>query len=130
MSYKPRTSRAGTPLQRLQVDICTVNESTIDGCSSFLLVVDEYSRYKWIFLLRQKSEAKQHIEALVNRLHVRYRENGWRIEEVHSDQGGEFDNNILREFCGGQGIALTTTNAYTLKKMGWSSEQMESSYLR
>ncbi|OWY99233.1 Retrovirus-related Pol Polyprotein from transposon TNT 1-94, partial [Phytophthora megakarya] len=116
MTYRERRYCAKKPLQKLQVDVCTVNELTLDGCNCFLLVVDEYSRYKWIFILKQKSEAKGHKFALVNRLHVKYRENNWRIEEIHSDQGGEFDNSVLQEFSSSEGISLTMTNGYTTRK--------------
>ncbi|KAE8991458.1 hypothetical protein PR002_g20843 [Phytophthora rubi] len=118
MTYAERLHHASKPLRRLQVDCCTVNEPTIDGCTSFLLVVDEFSRYKWLFLLRQKSEAKQHIIALVNRLLVKYRDRKWRVEEIHSDQGGEFDNSDIQEYCDSEGITLTSTNGYTPQENG------------
>ncbi|KAE8988917.1 hypothetical protein PR001_g21911, partial [Phytophthora rubi] len=118
MTYKERRHRAKKPLQRFQVDVCTVNESTVEGFTAFLLVVDEYSRYKWLFLLKHKSEAKPHIIALVNRLHIKYRAKHWRVEEIHSDQGGEFDNTDLHEFGSLHGIAITTTNGYTPQENG------------
>ncbi|KAE9079831.1 hypothetical protein PF006_g27436 [Phytophthora fragariae] len=131
MTYPERRQHAQRPLQHLQVDVCSVNEPRLDGCTSFLLVIDEFSRYKWLFLLRQKSEAKNHIAALVNRLHVKYRERNWRVEEIHSDQGGEFDNNDILDFCAEEGIELTTTNAYPPpKRTVSSSAPMGSCYPR
>ncbi|CAI7886044.1 unnamed protein product [Closterium sp. NIES-53] len=56
----------------------------------FLLVVDDYTRYTTVFPLRTKGE-----DLLVLRL--------------HSDRGGEFSSNLLRDFCRGEGILQSFT---------------------
>ncbi|CAI7903333.1 unnamed protein product [Closterium sp. NIES-54] len=53
----------------------------------FLLVVDDYRRYTTIFPLRSKSQ-RFHQDLPVLRL--------------HSDRGGEFSSNVLRDFCHGE----------------------------
>ncbi|ETO81561.1 hypothetical protein F444_04151 [Phytophthora nicotianae P1976] len=77
------------------------------------LLSQDYMQTQLIYLLRHKSEPKSHIIALVNRLHVKYRAKDWRVEEIHSDQGGEFDNTCLHEFGAKEGIYLSTTNGCT-----------------
>ncbi|CAI7934134.1 unnamed protein product, partial [Closterium sp. NIES-54] len=60
----------------------------------FLLVVDDYSRYTTVFLLRIKGEVTE-FEFPVLRL--------------HSDRGGEFSSDLLRAFCRAEGIRQTFT---------------------
>lgn len=39
------------------MDIRTVNETTTCGKTMFLFVIDEATRFKWVFLMERKSEA-------------------------------------------------------------------------
>lgn len=56
ISFKQTEPRRGEQAQRkLAVDICSVGVKTICGSTMFLLVMDEASFYKWIFLLRRKA---------------------------------------------------------------------------
>ncbi|CAI7823353.1 unnamed protein product, partial [Closterium sp. NIES-53] len=51
----------------------------------FLLVVDDYTRYTTVFLLCSKGQVVD-------------------VLRLHSDRGGEFSSNLLRDFCRGEGI--------------------------
>ncbi|CAI7788554.1 unnamed protein product [Closterium sp. NIES-53] len=57
----------------------------------FLLVVDDYTRYTTVFPLRSKGEDLP-------------------VLRLHSDRGGEFSSDLLRDFCRGEGI----TESFTL----------------
>ena len=41
---------------------------TLGGNRYIMVVVDDFTRYTWVTLLRSKSEAPEHIEALCTRL--------------------------------------------------------------
>ncbi|CAI7843909.1 unnamed protein product, partial [Closterium sp. NIES-54] len=89
-SFPPTTA----PLQTLYMDVCgpaRVSKQDRERC--FLLVVDDYTRYTSVFPLRSKGEFRA--DLLVLRL--------------HSDRGGEFSSDLLREFCRGEGILQSFT---------------------
>ncbi|CAI7745720.1 unnamed protein product [Closterium sp. NIES-53] len=73
----------------------------------FLLVVDDYTRYTTVFPLRSMGEVHDvlipWIRAVRLQLRERFRED-LPVLRLHSDRGGEFSSDLLREFCRGEGI--------------------------
>lgn len=67
MHYARIPVRKSKPLESHMMDICTLNDQTADGATIFLFVIDESTRYKWVFVLKEKSEATWYIKALLNR---------------------------------------------------------------
>ena len=67
-----------------------------------MVVVDDFTRYTWVILLRSKSDAPKHIEALCTRL-----QNGknLKIDQIRSDHGKEFENSHMESFCTEFGIS-------------------------
>ncbi|CAI7792537.1 unnamed protein product [Closterium sp. NIES-54] len=73
----------------------------------FLLVVDDYTRYTTVFPLRSKGQV---IDVLIPWIHAirlqlceRFRAD-LLVLRRHSDRGGEFSSDLLRDFCRGEGI--------------------------
>ena len=64
-----QTSATSRPLELLYLDLMgpTRTESP-SGKSYIMVVVDDFTRYTWVILLRFKSDALEHIEALCTRL--------------------------------------------------------------
>ena len=58
--------------------------------------VDDFTRYTWVILLRSKSDALEHIEALCTRLQ---NEKSLKIDRIRSDHGKEFENLYMESFC-------------------------------
>ncbi|CAI7934025.1 unnamed protein product [Closterium sp. NIES-54] len=73
----------------------------------FLLVVDDYTRYTTVFPLRNKGEVPDvlipWIRGVRLQLRERFRED-LPVLHLHSERGGEFSSDLLREFCHGEGI--------------------------
>ncbi|CAI7774258.1 unnamed protein product [Closterium sp. NIES-54] len=73
----------------------------------FLLVVDDYSRYTTVFPLRSKGEVP---EVLIDWIRGARRQlsesfgSDLPFLRLHSDRGGEFSSDLLRAFCGPEGI--------------------------
>nr|GEU89953.1 retrovirus-related Pol polyprotein from transposon TNT 1-94 [Tanacetum cinerariifolium] len=66
-----------------------------------LVVTDDYSRFTWVFFLANKDETspirKTFITGLENQLSL-------KVNIIRSDNGTEFKNNDLNQFCGMKGI--------------------------
>ncbi|KAE9022030.1 hypothetical protein PF005_g6545 [Phytophthora fragariae] len=117
MSYARFPVRNSKPLETLMMEICSMSEPTIDGSSMFLFVIEESTRYKWTYLLKNKSDAESHVTVLLNRLAGHFA--GKTVLRLRSDQGGEFSSNVLIEFCDTLGIGQTFTNAYSPQENGF-----------
>jgi transposase InsO family protein len=61
-----------------------------------LIIVDDYSRYSWVFFLESKDEVFEHFQSLALRLNS---EHSNSLKAIRSDNGTEFRNASFDEFC-------------------------------
>ena len=71
------------------------------GKKCILVVVDDFTRYIWAILLRDRFKAPEHIIYLCKRLQT---ENDMMVANIRSDHGREFENSKLDSFNCNQGI--------------------------
>ncbi|CAI7809144.1 unnamed protein product [Closterium sp. NIES-53] len=106
----PRTT---APLQTLHMDVW--GPARVSGQSReryFLMVVDDYTWYTTVFPLRSKGQVIDVLIPWIRTVRLQLRERFGQDLPVlclHSDRGGEFSSNLLREFCRGEGILQTFT---------------------
>ena len=62
--------------------------------------MDDFTRYTWVVVLRDKVEALEKMIHLCKKLQV---EKGTVIARIRSDHGREFENTKLATFCDDQG---------------------------
>ena len=65
-----------------------------------LVVVDDFTRYTWVVLLKDKAEASEKMIHLCKKLQV---EKDTVVARIRSDHGREFENTKLATFCNEQG---------------------------
>ncbi|CAI7931067.1 unnamed protein product, partial [Closterium sp. NIES-54] len=126
-SLFPPTS---APLQTLHMDVwgptCVIGQ---DCERYFLLVVDDYTRYNMVFPLRSKGEVPDvlipWIRAVLLQLRVRFCED-LPVLRLHSDRGGEFSSDLLRDFCREEGILHSLMLSASPSKMGLLSAALAS----
>ncbi|CAI5531705.1 unnamed protein product [Closterium sp. Naga37s-1] len=101
------------PLQTLHMDVWGPARVRGQGYERyFLLVVDDYTRYTTVFPLRRKGEVPDVLIPWIRavRLQLRERfETDLPVLRLHSDRGGEFSSDLLRDFCRGEGIRQSFT---------------------
>ncbi|CAI7837051.1 unnamed protein product, partial [Closterium sp. NIES-53] len=84
-SFPPTTA----PPQTLHMDVWGPARISGQGRERyFLLVVDDYTQYTTVFPLLSKGEVIYDLPVL----------------RLHSDRGGDFSSDLLRDFCRGEGI--------------------------
>jgi len=63
------TIATAKPLELLYVDLMgPTNIESLGGKKYIMVVVDDFTRFTWVILLRSKSEAPHHIELLCKRV--------------------------------------------------------------
>jgi transposase InsO family protein len=90
------------PRQLLHMD--TVGPSRVRSMGGkwyVLVIVDDYSRYSWIFFLESKDQVFEHFRLLASRLND---EHPNCLKAIRSDNGTEFRNASFDEFCLEYGI--------------------------
>ena len=93
----------GSPLQLIHMDLFgPVNIPSISRKRYALVIVDDYSKYTWVLFLHSKDEA-----ALVIIDHIKKieKEADLPVRAIRSDNGTEFRNAVLNDFCTDKGIS-------------------------
>ncbi|CAI7810150.1 unnamed protein product [Closterium sp. NIES-53] len=108
-SFPPTTAL----LQTLHMDVW--GPARVSGQSReryFLLVVDDYTQYTMVFLLRSKGQVVDVLIPWIRTVRLQLRERFRQdlpVLRLHSDRGSEFSSTLLREFCCGEGILQSFT---------------------
>jgi transposase InsO family protein len=90
------------PGQLLHMDTISSSQVCYMGGKWYVLViVDDYSRYSWVFFLGSKDQVFEHFRSLALRLN---NEHPNRLKAIRSDKGAEFRNASFDEFCLEHGI--------------------------
>jgi transposase InsO family protein len=90
------------PGQLLHMD--TVGPSRVRSMGGkwyVLVIVDDYSRYSWVFFLESKDQVFEHFWLLTLRLN---NEHSNCLKAIRSDNGTEFRNTSFDKFCLEHGI--------------------------
>jgi transposase InsO family protein len=83
---------------------------SIGGSKYCLVIVDDYSRFTWVFFLQEKSQTQ---ETLKEFLRQDQNEFGVRIKKIRSDNGTEFKNSQIEGFLEEEGIKHEFSSPYT-----------------
>ena len=104
------------PLELLHMDIFgPVAYISIGGNKYGFVIVDDYSRFTWVFFLREKSEVQGIFKKFAKRAQNEF---DVKIKRVRSDNGTEFKNTNIEEFLDEEGIKHEFSVPYTPQQNG------------
>ncbi|KAI3515898.1 hypothetical protein L1887_14803 [Cichorium endivia] len=104
------------PLELLHIDLC--GPSAIESVAHnkyILVVVDDFSRFTWVFFLKQKSEAALNMINFIKQIEILLRK---QVRMIRSDNGTEFKNKVLDDFLVNKGISHNFYAPYTPQQNG------------
>ena len=96
----------GEPGQRVAMDICSLDETT-QGNKHVLVISDHFSKFTEAYALKDQT-AESVAKILVNEWFVKK----GPPEELHSDQGANFESKLVHEICKLYDIEKTRTSPY------------------
>lgn len=99
--------RAGYPMQVIAVDITGPLPESEAGNSYILVVGDYFTKWMEAYAIPDQ-EAKTVATKLVDEFYCRYSP----PEQLHSDQGKQFESNLIKEICDILKISKSRTTAY------------------
>jgi hypothetical protein len=103
-------------LELLHVDLFGhPSHASLGGKKYYLVIVDDHSRYTWVYFFEYKSETQQTIIDFAKEVECQYRQN---ILAIRSDNGTEFKNYTLIGFLSDEGIRHQYSAAYTPQQNG------------
>ncbi|GJW95874.1 retrovirus-related pol polyprotein from transposon TNT 1-94 [Tanacetum coccineum] len=92
-----------------------VSPMSINHDKYTLVIVDEYSRYTWVYFLRKKSQAPDIIMSFIRMVE---NQNDGMVKQIKTDNGTEFRNHELESFCDEKEIFQNFSSPYTPKQNG------------
>ncbi|GJW16974.1 retrovirus-related pol polyprotein from transposon TNT 1-94 [Tanacetum coccineum] len=116
LQNKKQTSSIKKCLHLLHIDLFgPVTPRFINHEKYTLVIIDEYSRYTWVYFLKKKSQAPKTIMSFIKRVE---NQNDIKVKQLRTNNGTEFRISILVNFCDKKGISQNFSSPYTLKQNG------------
>jgi transposase InsO family protein len=114
--FKGTFNLASSVLEAIHLDLFGPFQTcSVTGCQFFLTIVDQFSGFKTIKLLKHKSETLTKFEEFTSWANNQL---GKKIKRIISDNGGEFTSIFFQEFCRVRGIIHNFLPAYTPQNNG------------
>ncbi|GKA56970.1 putative ribonuclease H-like domain-containing protein [Tanacetum coccineum] len=97
------------------VNFKTMNKLSLMKKMYWLVVTDDFSRFSWVFFLASKDETSEILKIFITGI-----ENliDLRVKVIRCDNGTEFKNRVMNQFCEMKGIKREFSVARTLQQNG------------
>jgi transposase InsO family protein len=104
------------PLKMLHMDLFgPVAYIRIGGNKYSLVIVDDYSRFTWVFFFQDKSETQEVLKKFLRRAQNEF---DAKVKKIRSDNGTEFKNTQVEDFLDEEGIKHEFSTPYTPQQNG------------
>jgi transposase InsO family protein len=104
------------PLELLHMDLFgPIAYISIDRSKYCLVIVDDYSRFTWVFFLQEKSQTQETLKGFLRRAQNEFI---LRIKKIRSDNGTKFKNSQIEGFLEEEGIKHEFSSSYTPQQNG------------
>jgi transposase InsO family protein len=104
------------PLELLHIDLFgSIAYISIGGSKYCIVIVDDYSRFTWVFFLQEKSQTQETLKGFLRRAQNEF---GLRIKKIRIDNGTEFKNSQIEGFLEDEGIKHEFSSPYTPQQNG------------
>ena len=114
--FKAKGYRATRPLELVHTDVCSpMRVQARGGYEYFVTFTDDYSRYGFVYLMRQKSETfdkfREYKAEAKKQLSV-------HIKQLRSDRGGEYLSGEFKSYLTQEGIVSQLSAPGTAQQIG------------
>jgi transposase InsO family protein len=104
------------PLELLHMDLFgLIAYISIDGSKYYLVIVDDYSRFTWVFFLQEKSQTQEPLKRFLRQAQNEF---GLRVKKIRSNNGTKFKNSQIEGFLEEEGIKHEFSSPYTPQQNG------------
>ncbi|GJU45453.1 retrovirus-related pol polyprotein from transposon TNT 1-94 [Tanacetum coccineum] len=108
-TYTPKTKNTNLEvLNTLHMDLCgPMRVQTINGKKYILVIVDDYSRFTWVKLLRSKDETPEFVIKILKQIQVGLNKT---VRYIRTDNGTKFVNQVLTQYY--ESVSIFTKNQF------------------
>ena len=99
------------PFECLHMDVIgPMKCKSINNDQYILVVTDDYSRFSWVFCMPNKSDTFENLMILFSKIKTLYKS---KVRRIRSDNGTEFKNHQMEDYCKKNGILHEFSSPYT-----------------
>jgi hypothetical protein len=109
------------PLELIHTDIWTSPVSSVSGFKYYVIFIDDYSRYSWIYPIHLKSEVLEKFIQFKLMVEKQFSNN---IKQIQSDGGGEYISIHFQSFLTKNGIVHRKSCPYTSQQNGLAERKL------
>ncbi|GJT99476.1 retrovirus-related pol polyprotein from transposon TNT 1-94 [Tanacetum coccineum] len=103
-------------LELLHMDLCgPMRVASVNGKKYILVIVDDFSRFTWVYFLRSKDETLEIIKKFIAQAQLNYKA---KVCKIRTDNGTEFKNATLKAYYEKLGIMQQFSIARTPQQNG------------
>ncbi|GJX12675.1 retrovirus-related pol polyprotein from transposon TNT 1-94 [Tanacetum coccineum] len=103
-------------LELLYMDLCgPMRVASINGKKYIFVIVDDYSRYTWVYFLHSKDETPEIIKKFIAQAQLNYKA---KVYKIRTDNGTKFKNETLKSHYEKLGIMQQFSTAQTPQQNG------------
>lgn len=122
LPFEDSKSRSKKPLDLIHTDILVSNSAaSYSGYKYMLLFVDDYTRFSWVYFLKEKSDTFSKFKLFKAMVEGEHRRG---IKCLRSDGGGEYISKEFQEFCREHGIRRHLSCAHTPQQNGVAERKL------
>lgn len=110
--------RSRRPLELIHTDICGpifIDPKSLDEESYILTFIDDYTHFKMVFMLKNKSETFEVFKKYKARVENHFER---KINTLRCDRGGEYRNHQFFSYSKDEGIHMQFTSEYSPQQNG------------
>jgi hypothetical protein len=109
------------PLELIHTDIWTSPVYSVSGLKYYVIFIDDYSRFSWIYPLHLKSEV---LTKFIQFKLLVENQFSTKIKQVQSDGGGEYISHHFQSFLAKHGITHRKSCPYTSQQNGLAERKL------
>ena len=116
LSFHNSNSSTTFPFQLIHSDIWGPSPvASINGYRYFVLFIDDYSRFTWVYFMKHKSELCQIYKNFVVMIKTQF---SYTIQTLRTDNAMEYQDSTLLQFLASQGTVVQRSCPYTSQQNG------------
>eukprot|EP00833_Pecoramyces_ruminatium_P015872 jgi/Orpsp1_1/1189904/evm.model.d7180000075388.1 len=113
--YHPSKNKTSEIFEVIHMDTVYSADTSIHGNKYFFTILDDYSRYGWVFFIKNKSEVFSTFIKWYKRIKNIFNKN---IKYIKTDNGTEYNNVNFNNFCDDNGIIHLYSIPYNPQQNG------------
>jgi hypothetical protein len=121
LPFKSSTRITTHVLQLIHIDLWTSPVYSHSGCKYYIIFVDDFTRYTWLYPIQHKSDAYHCFVKFKTLVETQF---SAKIQQLQSDGGGEYTSNLFQSFLTTNGILHRKSCPYISQQNGLAERKL------